>query len=190
MWLSLSSIINFVLDYGFALLVLVILVGFCVASGMYVFSLFVEERPSHAKMIVKILVVGSLLQTILCLRFIPWYVVWINIIGHIIYLMVSNEIPYINYTSPIFFAGCVTAVSSHLAFAIHFILSPHWEFWRLLLVNIYTLWTVPLLLVCSAVTAPEALVGAGEDENVHRSLFARMLKKLFGKAAAFVEKMN
>ncbi|GAB1219535.1 hypothetical protein ENUP19_0038G0004 [Entamoeba nuttalli] len=187
----LLSFLHFFLSYGPAFIVLLLFIGLSLAAGLYVFSLFVEEKPSHARSIIKYLIIGTILQTLLCLRFIPWYVVIVNLISQAIYFMLCKDVPYISYKSPIFFGGCVAAVLSHLVFAIHFLLSEEWHFWRLLLINIYTLWTVPLLLLASVVIAPEALVGSGEGKELeHRSLFARVLKAIFGRATEWVESLQ
>lgn len=181
----------FILQNACVLIVLFLFVGLAAAAGLYVYSLFVEERPSHARTFVKVLIICSFLQTLLCLRFMPWYVVFFNLVGHAIYYMLAKDIPYIDYKSPIFLAGCVTAVLSHVAFTIHFLVSPQWHFWRFLLVNLFTLWTVPLLLMASVVVSPEALIGADVDnETQHKSWFARAIKAVFGKASKWIESLQ
>ena len=150
-----------------------------VASGLYVFSMFAEEKPVQAKTIIQILIIISTFQTVLCLRFIPWYVVIFNIIGHVCYFIMSKSIPYIDMYSPLFLATCICACVSHCVFTLHFLLSPVWEFTRLILVNLFTLWTVPLLLLASAMGQGQTLVGGEDDENKHKSVFQNWMKKFF-----------
>ncbi|KAL7719610.1 Protein TEX261 [Entamoeba marina] len=131
---SITDILTFLLQYAPSIMATVILLCLGIASGMYVFSLFVEERPSHARTIVQLFIIGSFCQTLLCFRIIPWYIV------------------------------------------------------ILLLVNVYTLWTVPLLVLASVVVSPESLIGSGnENEKRHRSLFARFINKVFKKTTDYAE---
>ena len=89
----------------------------------------------------------------------PWYVVTLNLVTQVLFLLLAKDIPYIDEMSPTFLGACGCGLLTHSVFALHFLIFSDWNLWRLLLVNLFTLWTVPLLLLASVVTTPETLVG-------------------------------
>ena len=118
----------------------------------------------------------------------PWYLVVVNIIAHFIYFMIANDIPYIKVSSPYFIGGISFTCLSHLLYLVHFFVDGNYTFWRFFLNNFFTNWICPLFILASMImTQVTVLVGDTGNETDHKSLFANVIKKLFGRIAKVFE---
>ena len=184
----LKSIFNVLIHYGPVIIILLICLIFAFCAGFYCFALYVEEKPSQARLIVHATIVLNIIQIIISISFMPWYLVGINLIAHLIYLMIARDIPYLKISSPFVIGGLFFTIVSHIGYFIHFVVSGNYSFWMFFLNNFFTNWICPLFLIASMVITPFTMLGGDvEGETDHKSLFANIIKKIFGKVSSHIK---